>query len=516
MWYHFQKHLYSWKIIRYNSTFNYFSLYYCNPTVEANYIPLETQSQANTPVRPSEPEGSKGKGKRHSEGLITAKNWTPIATQRNRKPWKSASIQVKPTLTTCTGKITIINPVVTSRGKLPKAVDSKFVQGTVKSKYPKNIKLNQPEDREGLSRTRRPGGGHLGHSGGWKDIEGNHTHYAIHIPIQHGSHTRGLEGYGSSSSAPPTPQRPFSMEHGQQEVQPSIPLGRTWSKFPEDMSQRDRLQRLDGNHQRLESHKAVQTPGSEGKQDKGESSHYPSYKRTAYPDRAYSDSFRPTRSRPNQLPSGFTPFRNQKISGQQSSFFTIPGSFQEKTRIQGQEQNLFQPNEERVRPNDPEAVGLWERSTQEPEIVVHTSRISSPINRNITPTQIEHNVVTPESSLKCDALGLQMSQHSEQTKKQFAELKASHERMKTLTASMDKIVKTLQEGHAQLRKASQDTNKRLNKVFEEHHCSKRDRDCLDQDINTLFNVYHNMKSHHKAMLWIIHITKRMSNQMAYW
>ncbi|MBW0497257.1 hypothetical protein O181_036972 [Austropuccinia psidii MF-1] len=43
---------------------------------------------------------------------------------------------------------------------------------------------NQPEDREGLSRTRRPGGGHLGHSGGWKAIAGNHTHSAINIPNQ--------------------------------------------------------------------------------------------------------------------------------------------------------------------------------------------------------------------------------------------------------------------------------------------------------------------------------------------
>ncbi|MBW0590427.1 hypothetical protein O181_130142, partial [Austropuccinia psidii MF-1] len=84
------------------------------------------------PVTPSEPEGSKGKGKRHSEGFITAKNWSPIATQRNIKPQKSASIQGKPTLTTCTRKITVINPVVTSKGKLPKAADKKFVQGTVK------------------------------------------------------------------------------------------------------------------------------------------------------------------------------------------------------------------------------------------------------------------------------------------------------------------------------------------------------------------------------------------------
>ncbi|MBW0519211.1 hypothetical protein O181_058926 [Austropuccinia psidii MF-1] len=62
-------------------------------SVKENYIPLQTQSQANTPVTPSEPEGSEGKGKRHSESLITAKKLKPIATQRNRKPRKSASIQ---------------------------------------------------------------------------------------------------------------------------------------------------------------------------------------------------------------------------------------------------------------------------------------------------------------------------------------------------------------------------------------------------------------------------------------
>ncbi|MBW0478247.1 hypothetical protein O181_017962 [Austropuccinia psidii MF-1] len=347
---------------------------------------------------------------------------------------------------------------------------------------------HQPEDREGLSRTRRPGRGHLGHSGGWQDIEGYHTHSTIHIPIQQKPQTRGLEGYGSSSSAPPTPQRPFSIENGQQQVQPGIPLGRTWSKFPEDLSQRDGLQRPYGNHQRLESHQEVQTPGPEGKQDKGESSHYPSYRTTTDPERTYSDSFRLTSSRPNQLSSGFTPFRNQQISGQESPFFTIPGSFQEKTRTQGQKQGLFQPKAERVRPNDPESVGLGERSTQEPEIVVHTSRISIPINKNITPTQIEHNLDTPKSNLKSVALWLQTSQFAEKTQKQFTELQESHERMKTLTASMEKVVKTLQEVQAQLIKASEETNKRLKQVFEEQHHSKRDRDCLDQYISKLFNV----------------------------
>ncbi|MBW0500587.1 hypothetical protein O181_040302 [Austropuccinia psidii MF-1] len=65
--------------------------------------------------------------------------------------------------------------------------------------------------------------------------------------------------------------------------------------------------------------------------------------------------------------------------------------------------------------------------------------------------------------------------------------------MKRLTASMDKIVKTLQEGHAQWSKASEESNKRLNLVFEEQHHSKRARDCLDQDINKLFRIYHSMK-----------------------
>ncbi|MBW0535666.1 hypothetical protein O181_075381 [Austropuccinia psidii MF-1] len=124
-------------------------------SVEEKYIPLETQSQANTTVTPSEPEGSKGKGKRHREGLITEEKWTTIASQRNRKPQNSASIQGKPTLTTCTGMITIINPVVTSKGKLPKSEDKKFVQVTVKetlaskgTKWRTEKSCPDPEDLE--------------------------------------------------------------------------------------------------------------------------------------------------------------------------------------------------------------------------------------------------------------------------------------------------------------------------------------------------------------------------------
>ncbi|MBW0491381.1 hypothetical protein O181_031096 [Austropuccinia psidii MF-1] len=156
------------------------------------------------------------------------------------------------------------------------------------------------------------------------------------------------------------------MEHGQQEVPPGISLGRTLSKLPEDLSQRDILQRPYDNHQRLESHQEVQTPRGEGKQDKGESSHYPRYRRTTNPDRAHSDSVSLTKSSSNQLSSGFQPFRHQQVSGQESPFFTLPGSFQEKTRTQGQKQDLFSPKAERVKPNDPETVGLGGGSTEEP------------------------------------------------------------------------------------------------------------------------------------------------------
>ncbi|MBW0529056.1 hypothetical protein O181_068771 [Austropuccinia psidii MF-1] len=150
----------------------------------------------------------------------------------------------------------------------------------------------------------------------------------------------------------------------------------------------------------------------------GESSHYPGYRRTAEPEGAYSYSFRLTRSISKQLSSGFTSFRNQE-----SPFFTIPGSFQENTRIQGQKKYIFQPKAEGVRPNDPESVGIGERSTQEEEIALNTSRIISPTNRNINPTQTEHKDVTPESNLNSDKLWSQMSQFEVRTQEQVDDFK---------------------------------------------------------------------------------------------
>ncbi|MBW0471327.1 hypothetical protein O181_011042 [Austropuccinia psidii MF-1] len=302
-------------------------------------------------------------------------------------------------------------------------------------------------------------------------MEGNHTHSSLHIPIHHKPQTRALEDMDQVLQLHQLLKDLFQWRMDNK----SFNLASHWAELGASC-QKISLKELDFRDL------MVRTTGWN-----------PTRKRTTDPERAHSDSIRLTRSRKNQLSSGFKPFRNQQISGQKSPFFAIPGGFQEKTRIQGKKQDHLQPKEERVRPNDPEAVVFGERNTQEPEVAVHNSRISCPINRNITPTQIEHNVFTPESNLNCDSLWLQMSQYAEKTQKHFEELEASHGGLKVLTASMDKIVKPLQEGQAQLRKASEETNKRLNLVFEEQHHRQRDKDCLDQDINKLFNVYHNLK-----------------------
>ncbi|MBW0512657.1 hypothetical protein O181_052372 [Austropuccinia psidii MF-1] len=125
------------------------------------------------------------------------------------------------------------------------------------------------------------------------------------------------------------------------------------------------------------------------------------------PERAYSDSFRLTGSRTKQLSSGFTPLRIQKRRGQDSKFLTLQGILQEKIRIQRLEQHYFQPKEERIRPNDPEASEVSEGSVQK-KIILNTSYIiSKPTIRNDNPNQNEHSVVTPESDIKINELWLQ-------------------------------------------------------------------------------------------------------------
>ncbi|MBW0529632.1 hypothetical protein O181_069347 [Austropuccinia psidii MF-1] len=111
--------------------------------------------------------------------------------------------------------------------------------------------------------------------------------------------------------------------------------------------------------------------------------------------------------------------------------------------MQGKKQDIFHPKAERVRPNDPEAFGLGERNTQELEIAVNTSSISSPTNININPTQTEHNVVTPESNLNSDKQWLQMSQFAVQTQEQLDDLKRLDERFKRNSILQEATIKAI-------------------------------------------------------------------------
>ncbi|MBW0500428.1 hypothetical protein O181_040143 [Austropuccinia psidii MF-1] len=130
---------------------------------------------------------------------------------------------------------------------------------------------------------------------------------------------------------------------------------------------------------------------------------------------------------------------------------------------------------------------------QEPEIVVNTSRISSPTNINITPTHTGYNVVTPESNLNSDKLWLQISQFAVKNQEKLDDFKRLNERLQRNSILQEATIKAIQESCDQLRKAFEETNKRLNQVFEEQHHCKRDRECLDKEINKFLNAYQNMK-----------------------
>ncbi|MBW0461108.1 hypothetical protein O181_000823 [Austropuccinia psidii MF-1] len=133
---------------------------------------------------------------------------------------------------------------------------------------------NQPEDRQGMFGTKRSGSGSYC---GLQKTHRNHSNASINLPIKQESQTRGLEEYGSSSSAPQTPQRLIKMEHGQQEVKTRIKWGRTLENPTEDISPFRDLMEI---KKRLESPEAVQTPGRKGSQDKGNSSYYLNHRGT--------------------------------------------------------------------------------------------------------------------------------------------------------------------------------------------------------------------------------------------
>ncbi|MBW0516810.1 hypothetical protein O181_056525 [Austropuccinia psidii MF-1] len=86
-----------------------------------------------------------------------------------------------------------------------------------------------------------------------------------------------------------------------------------------------------------------------------------------------------------------------------------------------------------------------------------------------------------------------MSQFEFHTQQSLDDFKRINERLQRNAILKEATIKDIQEGCSQLRKISEENNKRLSQVFEEQHHCKGDRECLDQEINKLFNFYQNMK-----------------------
>ncbi|MBW0517812.1 hypothetical protein O181_057527 [Austropuccinia psidii MF-1] len=86
-----------------------------------------------------------------------------------------------------------------------------------------------------------------------------------------------------------------------------------------------------------------------------------------------------------------------------------------------------------------------------------------------------------------------MSQFVVQTQEQLDFIKTLSEELQRNAILQEATIKAIQESCAELRKVSEETNKGMDQVFEEENNCKRDRDCLDQDINKLFKVYQNLK-----------------------
>ncbi|MBW0495307.1 hypothetical protein O181_035022 [Austropuccinia psidii MF-1] len=87
-----------------------------------------------------------------------------------------------------------------------------------------------------------------------------------------------------------------------------------------------------------------------------------------------------------------------------------------------------------------------------------------------------------------------MSQFGVKTQEKLDYLKRLNERLQKSAILQEATIKAIKESCAQLRKAPEETKKGLNQVFEEQHHCKRDRDCLNQGISKLFNVYQNMNA----------------------
>ncbi|MBW0470818.1 hypothetical protein O181_010533 [Austropuccinia psidii MF-1] len=123
-------------------------------------------------------------------------------------------------------------------------------------------------------------------------------------------------------------------------------------------------------------------------------------------------------------------------------------------------------------------------------------KINNPTITNDIPTQNEHSVVTPESSISRNELWLKIYKFAQKTQKEFEILHESIFRLKEVDKLQTKNFHTLQEDYTKLIRVSETTNRKLKQVLEEQNNSKRNMRCinqrmedLDQEMNKLLNVF---------------------------
>ncbi|MBW0545072.1 hypothetical protein O181_084787 [Austropuccinia psidii MF-1] len=90
-------------------------------------------------------------------------------------------------------------------------------------------------------------------------------------------------------------------------------------------------------------------------------------------------------------------------------------------------------------------------------IVNESDLISTPTIRNYIPTENENSVVTPEGNLNANELWLKMSEFAEKTQEKLEMLHENNVRFQKVTEIQQTTIKALQDGYAQLKKASEET-----------------------------------------------------------
>ncbi|MBW0461635.1 hypothetical protein O181_001350 [Austropuccinia psidii MF-1] len=109
--------------------------------------------------------------------------------------------------------------------------------------------------------------------------------------------------------------------------------------------------------------------------------------------------------------------------------------------------------------------------------------------------------MTPERTISISALWMKMAKFAEETQKKFENLHEEISRLQEVKDLQTKTSHTLQENLTKLSKATEEKNNRVNQVLEEIYNCKRDRRCLDQDMNQFLNVFQKIDPQRQGLVF---------------